>query len=74
MGKFKSKHDRLPDPKKYDDVKQHIIDKYKNKRYYVEEGKESDDEEDKDNDSDDSEEKKKPKKKSELWDGQHTAK
>ena len=62
MGKFKSKHDRLPDPKKYDDVKQHIIDKYKNKRYYVEEGKESDDEEDKDNDSDDSEEKKKPKK------------
>ena len=32
MGRFKPEKHKLPDPKKYDDVKQHIIDKYKRKQ------------------------------------------
>lgn len=65
LGKFNSKHDRLPDPKKYDDVKQHIIQKYKNKKYYlsVDDKKGSDGDDDEDDNSSDEEKKEKKSKK-----------
>ena len=75
MGKFKTKHDRLPDPKKYDDVKQHIIDKYKNKRFYVEDGDDKSDGEDEDDkEKDDSEEEKNKKSKKKKKDKQEKKK
>ena len=36
MGCFDPYRDKMPNPKKYDQVKQHIIKKYKQKKYYKE--------------------------------------
>lgn len=70
LAKWDDERDKMPNPKNSDEVKRHLIDKYKDKRYYKK-GKKKKEEED-ESEEEEKKEKKKKKKKEESSDSEES--